>query len=387
MKLTDKIVSALPTPPRGNRITYDKAVPGFGCRVTAAGGRSFILNYRRRSDGTERRWTIGSCDSWTTSAAREEAKRLKRLIDGGGDPVGEHRADRSAPTINDLCDRFESDHLPRTRPSTQHDYRTMITREIRPALGKMKVAAVTFSDVDRLHRRITQRAPFVANRTLAVLSAMFGLAAKLQWRESNPVKGVARNQEPPRARYLSADELARLLEALAMHPERQFADICLLLLLTGARLNEVLGAKWGQFDLRAGTWTKPHTNTKTKKLHHVPLSGPAQQLLADIYRAAGAPQPDAFVFPGRKPGAHRVDVSNAWPQVCRAAKIRGLRIHDLRHSFASIAVSGGSSLAITGKLLGHAQASTTQRYAHIEATAERAVAEFVGAAITRAGQK
>src|SRR5262245_9290487 len=114
-KLTDAIVRRLAAPKAGNRIYYDETVKGFGCRVTAAGARAFVVNYRRKLDGVERRYTIGAFPDWNTTAAREEAKRLKRLIDGGADPVGEHREQREAPTINDLCDRFEQEHLPRKR--------------------------------------------------------------------------------------------------------------------------------------------------------------------------------------------------------------------------------------------------------------------------------
>jgi len=216
MKLTDNLLRQLPTPERGNRITYDDAVKGFGVRVTAAGGRAFILNYRRKLDGRERRYTIGSFPDWGTTAAREEAKRLKRAIDGGSDPVGEQEEDRAAATIADLCARFERDYLPRNRSSTQRVYRQQINTDILPALGRMKVAAVSHADVDGFHHRLSARAPTHANRTLAVLSRMFSLAVRWGWRADNPCRGVERNQENKRHRYLSGAELARLSEALAV---------------------------------------------------------------------------------------------------------------------------------------------------------------------------
>ena len=126
VKLSDKMVKVLAAPAKGNRVYYDAEVRGFGCRVTAAGTRAFILNYRRRSDRLERRWTIGAFPSWTTGAARDEAKRLKRLIDGGADPVGEHKHGRDAPTVSDLCDRFIEEYLPSLRASTAGDYETAI---------------------------------------------------------------------------------------------------------------------------------------------------------------------------------------------------------------------------------------------------------------------
>jgi hypothetical protein len=145
-KLTDAVVKALPAPADGSRIFYDAAVKGFGVRVTASGARAFILNYRTRM-GRERRFTIGAFPDWKTAAARVEAAELKRKIDGGGDPLADIEKGRGAPTVADLCDRFVADYLPRKRPSTQHTYRLQIESEIRPTLGRLKVAEVTFTDI------------------------------------------------------------------------------------------------------------------------------------------------------------------------------------------------------------------------------------------------
>jgi integrase len=243
-KLSDKSVKAMQPPSKGNRIAYDSDVAGFGSRVTAAGARGFILNYRRKADGLERRWTIGSFPDWTVGAARDEAKRLKRLIDGGADPVGENRADRAAPTVADLCDRFVEEVAPRLRAATSRDYSIGIRKYIKPALGRHKVASVTHSDVAALHRRITASAPYQANRAIALRSRLVNLSIRWGWRTDNPAKGIERNQETKRHRYLSPDELLRLTAALAEHSDQQAANIFRLLLLTGARRGEVLAAKW-----------------------------------------------------------------------------------------------------------------------------------------------
>jgi hypothetical protein len=204
-KLTDTVVRKLAAPAKGNRITYDSSVRGFGVRITAAGSRAFVLNYRRRTDGLERRATIGAFPDWSVTAARDEAKRLKRLVDGGGDPVGEHREQMHAPTVSDLADRFEQEHLPRKRASTQADYRSMLKVHVRPTLGKCKVATVEFSDVDALHRAVTNRSgPYRANRVIAVLSKMFSLAMKWKLRADNPCRGIERNDEAKRKRYLQS---------------------------------------------------------------------------------------------------------------------------------------------------------------------------------------
>ena len=380
-RLTDRSVKGLPLPVRGNRIFYDDVVSGFGCRVTAAGARAFVLNYRRRGDGLERRYTIGAWPDWSVAGARDEAKRLKRDVSGGVDPLGDLRSERAAATMRDLCDRFIEDYLPRKRPSTQKSYRQQITAEIIPILGRLKAANVTFADVDGLHRKISQRAPYRANRTLALLSRMFTMAIKWQMRTDNPCKGVERNQEVKRKRYLSGDELARLVAALGKLKDRQSADIIRLLVLTGARRGEVLQARWRDFDLESGMWSKPGATTKQKSEHQVPLSGAARQLLLDIRQRTA--EPADWAFPAAD-GSHRRDVKDAWARLCHEANITGARLHDLRHTYASLLVSAGLSLPIVGALLGHTQPSTTQRYAHLTHDPLRAATERVGELVMRA---
>jgi integrase len=374
-RLTDRLVAALPAPAKGNRITYDDVVPGFGARVTAAGARAYVLNYRTRGDGRARRYTIGGFPDWSTGAARDEAKRLKRAIDGGADPVGELQATRSAPTIDDLCARFLEHHTSHLRPATAAAYRAQVRDIVRPRLGKMKVAAVKFADIQNLHHRVSrERGPYSANRTLALLSKIFNVAVRWEWRSNNPCKGVERNQEHRRQRYLSSEELAKFMAALAADSDQQAANILRLLLLTGARKSEVLTAKWADVNLKAGIWTKPHTHTKQKSEHRIPLSAPARILLRDIERSS------EYVFPGRS-GGHRIKVEDAWQRIRRAAGITGIRIHDLRHSYASHLASAGVGLHTIGALLGHSQPATTARYAHLMDDPLRQATERVGAII------
>jgi hypothetical protein len=270
-KLTDGIVKALTTPAKGARITYDAEVKGFGIRVTAGGARAFVLNYRTRL-GRERRYTIGAFPDWKTTAARAEAAELKRGIDRGGDPLGEIQEGRQAPMVGDLCDRFTAEYLPRKRPSTQKSYSQQIEAEIRPAIGRLRVAQVSFSDLDVIHREISKRAPYRANRVLALLSRMFSMAIRWGWRTDNPCKGIERNQEHRRRRYLSSDELKRLIPALAEHRDQQATDIIRMLLLTGARRGEVLAARWSDIDLGRSVWSKPGATTKQRTDHQVPAA-------------------------------------------------------------------------------------------------------------------
>jgi integrase len=379
-RLSDSGVKRLPTPASGNKIYYDSEETGFGARVTAAGARAFILNYRTRV-GRERRFTIGAFPAWTTGAARAEAKALKRRIDRGEDPLAEVQAGRSAPTVADLCARYIEQHLPKKRERSGRDDRAMITKRILPALGAIKVADVTFADIDGLHRKITRGGtPIRANRVVALLSKMFSLAIKLQMRGDNPCRGIERNQENKRTRYLSADEISRLTAALAAHEDQQAANVIRLLLLTGARLNEVQSATWEQFDIERGIWTKPGSTTKQKTEHRIPLSAPARQLLAELQTTAVGDVDVDFVFPGRI-GGHRKTIRKVWEDLCESTGLSGVRVHDLRHTFASQLASGGSSLPIIGALLGHTQPSTTARYAHLMDDPLRAAAERVGAVI------
>jgi integrase len=373
-KLTDRLVRTLKPPTSGNKIHYDSAVGGFGVRITAGGAIAFILNYRVNATGRERRYTIGNHPDWGVAAARDFARELKREVDSGGDPLGKLKESRDAPTVAELCARFKAEHVDKLRRPTQADYRGIIDNNISPALGKLKVASVDFADIDGLHRKITQRAPYRANRTLAVLSKMFALAIKWRLRSDNPCKGVERNREQPRKRYLSSDEHARLTTALSEHRDQQAADAFRLLLFTGARFGEVLSAKWEQFDLEEGVWTKPAGSTKQKAEHRIPLSAPARQLLARLK------QGEPWLFPGRG-GLHRSrsTLEHRWQLVCKAAGIADLRIHDLRHSYASTLAGAGIGLHTIGALLGHNNPATTHRYAHLYDDPLRKATERAGA--------
>jgi integrase len=316
-----------------------------------------------------------------TTAARARAAELSRIVDLGGDPMGDLEDLRGAPVVRDLVERFDREHLAARRPNTRRDYGLLLRNEILPALGGQKVGAVTSSDVDNLHRKITERgATYQANRTVLILSKMFSLAVRWRMRPDNPCKGLERNQEEKRSRYLSESELSALGAALAAHSEQQAANIFRLPLLTGARRGEVLGLAWAQLDLASGVWIKPSAHTKQKKEHRVPLSDAATELLRQIHAESGAPS--RWVFPSGK--GHIVDPKKSWASVCKAAGISGLRMHDLRHSYASMLVGSGLSLPVIGALLGHTQPSTTHRYAHLADDPLREATQRVGRMVTAA---
>lgn len=374
-RITDQLVRRLEAPARGNRITYDTDIKGFGARITAKGARSFVLNYWHH--GTERRLTIGAYPAWSVEAARRRASELRRQVDRGEDPLSAREEERRAPTVADLWECYTVLHLPGKAPRAQADDRAMFRDYILPALGGMKVSAVRHGDVDALHRQISLKGKVRANRVVEVLRKAFALAVRQGWRPDNPASGVRRNPEEKRTRYLSPAEIVRLVEALDRHPERASAEAIRLLLLTGARRGEVLAATWAQFDLERGVWTKPSAHTKQRKEHRVPLSAPALALLRRLREEA---TDSPFVFPGRN-GNALTDVKRTWAAVCEAAELVDVRLHDLRHTYASILASEGLSLPIIGALLGHTQAQTTARYAHLLDDPLRAATERVGAAV------
>jgi integrase len=389
-RLSDKVIRSLAPPAAGNGLHWDAPdqrggayVPGLGICVTAKGYKSFILNYRLQT-GRQRRLVIGSWPVWTVSAAREEAAKLRRKIDMGEDPKGERDAEREAPVIKDLAARAEAEYFPKLRPGTQRNYRAFLKNDIVPLLGGKKVAEVSFTDIDKLHRRICQRgSPIQANRAVALISVLFNLAIRWGWCRDNPCKGLAKTRETPRERYLDPAEIARLGAALAARPCAS-AHAISLALLTGARIGEVLGATWDQFNVQAGTWLKSASRTKQRRSHLTPLSAPAQQLLADMRAKAEPGQP--YLFPGA-PGKPQGELKKFWASVCRDAEIEGARVHDLRHSFASVLASSGLSLPIIGALLGHSSPQVTSRYSHLMLDPLRQAVETAGAVITGGGDR
>ena len=379
-KLTDRAVKALPLPGTGNKIAYDRDVRGFGVRVTAAGAKAFVVNYR--VNGRERRYTIGAYPDWSVAAAREEAKRLKRQVSLGFDPMGDRHVERATPTVTDIAERYMAEHAIRKVPRAQMDDRSMIDKLILPAIGRLKVHEVHQADIDDLHREVGKTRPIRANRMAQLLSRIFSLAIRWGYRPDNPVKGLHRNPEHKRTRYLSGDELQRLTAVLAAHPNQQSANVVRLLLLTGARRGEVLNATWDQFDLAVAVWVKPSAHTKQRKEHRVPLSAPARQLLSEI-QAQGSLSP--YVFPGKRPDTPQQDLKSFWTRVCKQAQLEDCRIHDLRHTYASILASAGLSLPVIGALLGHTQPNTTARYSHLYDDPLREATERVGALVESIG--
>jgi len=253
-------------------------------------------------------------------------------------------------------------YAPQKRPRSIAEDKKLLNKIILPLLGKERVSLVSRRTIETLHLSLVDT-PYQANRALALLSKMFSLAVTWEWRADNPVKGMKRYQEEKRERWLNTEELDRFWETLERYPDHHTAIALKILVLTGARKNEVLRATWDQFDLERGVWTKPSHLTKQNKREHLPLSEQTLDVLMQLKKLQKGHGP--YLFPdrsGQKAGCH---IQTFWNKIVKEAKIDNIRIHDLRHTHASHLVSRGLSLSIVGKLLGHTQAATTQRYAHI----------------------
>lgn len=357
-KINETFVKKAAAPASGQKVHYDSERPGFGLRVTKAGTKSFILNYHLNK--RERRFTIGQSPAWSAAAAREKANGLRRLIDQGIDPLEERNERREAPTVNDLWAEYEKIHFPTLSPRSQTDQRGMWANFILPELGPVAVRELSSRQIDRLHAKISEKTPTRANRVLEVLRKALNLANRWEWIEKNPADGFRRNAEHSREKYLSPEEYEKVFVALEKMPNQQAANAIRLLILTGARRGEVLGLEWEDLDLERGIWNRPPQKSKDRKRKRIPLSNNALLLLRGMSDVAEG----NFLFPTSK-GTHMPDLNRPWRWLRNEVGIPDLRIHDLRHSFASILVSSGETLETIGKLLGHSQHQTTMRYAHL----------------------
>jgi len=399
-KLTETLLKSLTPPARGERYVYDAELTGFAVKLFAAtkanpkGARTFVLVYRR--NGFLRRFRIGAWPEWSVTAARAEAKEIRQRVDRGEDPANERRERREAPTMADLVNRYELEHLARKPEQTRHDDNTMIDHIVRHIGADRRVADVHYGDIVALHRALTDSGrPVLANRTVSA-SRLFSLSLKPMagedrpWRDQaqgNPCKGVARNPEQGRERFLSRAELARVVDGLDAYGRTPAAGCIRLIMLTGCRPGEAMLATWAQFDAQPGFWIKPAATTKQRREHRLPLSAPALELINEIRtRRDNGIAPTDYVFPGQIPGQPLQQLRTCWDAVCEHADLTGVRIYDLRHTFAAMGAGGGLGLPIIGRLLGHTQARTTQRYAHLADDPLREAADKIASTITKAGE-
>lgn len=401
----------------------DGAVKGFGVCVNPSGKRTFVAQFRVR--GKSKRVSIGSFGPWTVEQARDHAKALIRDADLGIDRdardreaaraadaarAAAERERRSARDLrmNRLAARFMRDHVRvKLKQGSVDFYRHVVAAHILPALGKMDARHISRADVTALHNSLADR-PAMANRVATVLSAIYGWAERLDLLPIDfrrPTFRLEKFKEHEKERFLTVAELRRLGEAIrqaeaigipwnpnpngktkhAPKAENRLTKIdpdaaaaLRLLLFTGARLREILHLEWQFVDLERGLLRLRDSKTGPKTIL---LNSPARAVLVRLH------QRGRYVFPGEgKNGREqpRADLKRPWRLVCKAAELEGVRIHDLRHSFASVGAADGHGLVVVGALLGHADASTTQRYAKVAPDPLRQAADAIAGKIAAA---
>lgn len=389
-------------------IEYDTELTGFGVRVTPAGSKSYIVEYRPGARGrgvSKRRVTIGPVHIFTPDQARHAARDILASVRLGSDPAADQARRRGTLTVKELGEQFLTEGTTTKKENTTTLYRIYFNKHIVPEIGTHKIDAVTRAMVAKLHRKIGASAPATANRVLVCFSGAISWALKtglLPDDHRNPCKGIERYKESAKERFLSSEELQRLGASLqlaeseglpwepdpakaAKHAPREenrriiFAPhitaAIRLLLFTGCRLREILHLRWQDVDFERGMLILPDSKTGRKP---VILSAPALAVLNSLKRVG------EYVVPGDDLKKPRHDLKKPWGRISAHAGLDGVRLHDLRHTFASTAAAGGASLPIIGKLLGHAQPTTTQRYAHLADDPLRAVADRVGAQVAAA---
>jgi integrase len=384
-RITKRAVEAM-TPGATDLYLWDDEIKGFGLKTTPLGHKVYLVQYRLGGRASRlRRATIGKHGvPWTPDTARKEAKSILGEIAQGVDVAAVRAAKRQATaeatTMAELATRFLTEHAEAKRKDrTSAEYRRLLDRIILPALGKLQAAAVTRQDIARLHHSL-RTTPYQANRVLATLSKMFNLAEVWGDRPdgSNPCRHVEKFPERKRERFLSADELSRLGDALASYKGSPFVPALIkLLVFTGARLNEILTLEWSSVDTVRGEARIADSKTGAKIVH---LPPPALSVLAELPRLSGNP----YVIAGERLGRHLVNAEKPWRAIRSAAGLDDVRLHDLRHAFASVAAASGMGLPIIGKMLGHSQAQTTHRYAHLAADPVKAAAATVAGKIAEA---
>jgi integrase len=371
----------------GKQWIADKRVPGLGVMVLPSGVRTWYLRYREPG-GKQQTHKIGRADSVNVTTAREEAHKILAAVAKGDAPTSARQQLRRSPTVAQLLERIKREHWRKLRPGTVVNNELIWRLHLLPEFGATKVVDLQRRQVVAWFHEHSDKRPVRANRCLEVLSKAMSLAElwELRPQGTNPCQGVQSNREGKRKRYISREELERMtaaLDAFATAGVRwRFAQLVRLLLLTGCRINELMAAPWRWLDDDATVLTLPPEAHKTggdgneRKVHLPPA---ASLILRELRRRSNS----EWIIAGDGDG-HLVGYWRMWADLLEDASIQNLRIHDLRHSYASYAITtAGLTLPQVGALLGHASPQTTARYAHLMDEAAAAMAAKVASAITQ----
>jgi integrase len=356
-------------------VTWDEDMPGFGLRVYPSGRKAYVLSYRHV--GRKRLITIGDAAVLALDAARKRALKMLADVDAT-DPLAVRQAALRGETFADLAREYIEHHAKAKKRTWKKD-ESQLKRHVLREWGTRKAASITEDDVARLHRRIGAKAPIEANRTIAMLSKVFALGQKWGMYPKvlpNPARGIERYRETKRDRWITPDELPALAAAINAEPNEVARRALWLYLLSGARRQELLGARWDDIDFGRKVLRLP--TTKAGRSHEIPLSAPALAVLQDMPRAKDNP----FVFPGRKPKRPLVNITKPWHRVRKAAGVEDVRLHDLRRTVGSWLATAGNSLPLIGKVLNHSSVSTTAIYARLAESQPRAALEKLGEELT-----
>lgn len=394
---------------------YDEALKGFGLKVNPSGSKNYVVEYRVGAGGRlarKRRITIGSSTSITPDQARKQAREYLAAARTGMDPSEVRTKERRVPDFKTFACRYlDEEATNRLKPSTRRNYEINIRKHAAPSIGVMKLNQITRAEIQNLHATLGRRSKVLANRTVETISAVYRYAQTLGLVDENynPTSGIKAFKEKARERYLSEHEFVRLGEALelaenegipwanldrqvqpkhAVKAENQRTvfsssaiDAIRMLIFTGCRLREILHLTWDEVDLERGLLFLADSKTGARA---VVLNKLAQDILNRQPRASSFVFPSEFVATdenGELEDRPLADLNKPWRAVRRHAGIDDVRLHDLRHSFASVGASAGMGLPIVGALLGHKQAATTERYAHLDASPLRQASDEIAAKI------
>jgi integrase len=392
-KLTKRTVDAAQPRP-GRYVVWDSELKGFGLRVEPTGIKTFIVRYRHGGGrrGVLRQFKVGRFGRLTADQARTDAVRLLAEAELGRDPQAKRTADRAVLTVAELCDKYLREGVAAKKESTLVLDRIRIARHIKPLIGSVRITDLTAAQVERMMHDVasgkvrTPESPHArggrgaASRTVGLLGGIYNFAINEGLCASNPAKAVKRFKDNKRERFLSPKELGALGDVLnkpAMDAAgRRHAQIVKLLALTGARKNEIARLKWSEVDLEGGYLRLEDSKTGPQVLR---LGAAALALLSEL------PRLDEYVFPDPKHRGEPVrGLDWAWVRIRSRAGLGELRIHDLRHSFASVGIASGQALPLIGKLLGHANHASTARYAHLADDPVRVAADRISAVVAGA---